>query len=1172
MDTRPGGSTVDGLALGGGVIPAGTTVDLHVAGRGGLPATGLGSVVLNMTPVGATLPSFVTVHPSGSPRPTTSNLNPTPGLITPNTVIVKVGANGSISIYNNSGQVNMVVDIEGWFPVGPAFTALEPARLLDTRPGLPTIDGVGAGGGKLGPSGVLALQVTGRAGVPPSGVGAVVLNLTAVNQNDGTFLTVYPKGAPRPLASVLNPTPGLVSPNLVIAKVGTGGQVNIYNNTGSLDVVADVYGWFPSDVVSAADSATVTEDTTAAIDVLANDVDNDGGPVTIASSDQPSHGTVVLTGGTSGERIGVNYTPTANYCGPDAFTYTLNGGVAASVAIGVTCVDDIPIAVAGAAAVNEDSGPTTVVSAAGAFDVDGGPVSIAGVTQPANGTVVITNGGADVSYQPNANYCNTPPGTTLDNFTYTLAPGGTTAVVAVTVQCVNDVPGYTKGADQTAALDAGPQTIPSWATAISAGPVNETGQAVDFIVTNDDNTLFSSQPALSPAGTLSFTPATGASGAATVSVSIHDDGGTANGGVDTSAAQTFIITINTAPSAATQSTSTNEDTSLSLTLTGADSDGDPLTFSIVTGPVAGSLGPITPGTCVGIPSACTATVTYTPNLNANGSDSFTFRVNDGGSNSAPATVSIAVTPVDDPPVAFDDSATVGEDSGATAVDVLANDTDVDGGSKLIASVTQPAHGTVVITGLGAGLTYSPTADYCNSPPGTSPDTFTYTLTPGVTTATVSISVTCVDDPPVAFDDSATVGEDSGATAVDVLANDTDVDGGPKLIASVTQPAHGTVVITGLGAGLTYSPTADYCNSPPGTSPDTFTYTLTPGVTTATVSISVTCVDDPPVAFDDSATVGEDSGATAVDVLANDTDVDGGPKSIASVTQPANGTVLITGLGTGLTYAPRANYCNDPPATTPDTFSYTLTPGGSSAIVSITVTCVNDAPVVVGDTFGAAGRAIGNTALVVDDPTDGAPNPAGPQKTVTGSILANDNDVDGPGPLVVTAGTYATNDGGSVQIEADGDFTFFPKAGTSCTDTSDSFPYTVSDQAVPTPAISVGTVTITIADCVWYVDGSAAPGGAGTSSSPFNSLSGVNGAGGVGDSDGPGQTIFLYGGAYTGGLPLEGTQTLLAQRNGLALPDGGGGTVTLEPAAGPSLVDLRRPGAGQQQRRSGHRSR
>ena len=91
----------------------------------------------------------------------------------------------------------------------------------------------------------------------------------------------------------------------------------------------------------------------------------------------------------------------------------------------------------------------------------------------------------------------------------------------------------------------------------------------------------------------------------------------------------------------------------------------------------------------------------------------------------------------------------------------------------------------------------------------------------------------------------------------MLANDTDPDGDPLVIDSVTQPANGTVVITGGGTGLTYEPDADYCNTPPGTTLDTFTYTLTPGGSTATVSVTVTCVDDAPVAVDDAATVTED---------------------------------------------------------------------------------------------------------------------------------------------------------------------------------------------------------------------------------------------------------------------------------------------------------------------------
>ena len=94
-----------------------------------------------------------------------------------------------------------------------------------------------------------------------------------------------------------------------------------------------------------------------------------------------------------------------------------------------------------------------------------------------------------------------------------------------------------------------------------------------------------------------------------------------------------------------------------------------------------------------------------------------------------------------------------------------------------------------------------------------------------------------------------------------------------------------------------------------------------------------------------------------------------------MTQPANGTVVITGGGTGLTYQPDPNYCNNPPGTSPDTFTYTLN-GGSTATVSVTVTCVNDAPVAADFTFNGANAAIGNTALVVNDPTDAAPDPAG----------------------------------------------------------------------------------------------------------------------------------------------------------------------------------------------------
>ena len=245
----------------------------------------------------------------------------------------------------------------------------------------------------------------------------------------------------------------------------------------------------------------------------------------------------------------------------------------------------------------------------------------------------------------------------------------------------------------------------------------------------------------------------------------------------------------------------------------------------------------------------------------------------------------------------------------------------------------------------------------------------------------------------------------------------------------------TLTLTGNASVAAYQAAlraVSYRNSSeaPSTVARTVTFTVTDEATRTgsdTKGVTVTAVDDPPVAVADSATVLEDAAATAITVLTNDTDVDAGPRSILSASDPARGTVAVTGGGTGLTYVPDANYCGA------DSFTYALN-GGSSATVSVTVTCVNDAPVADDETFNGANSAVGNTSLVVNDPDDGAPALSSPKKSISGDILAGDSDIDGPGPLAVVAGTFTTNDGGSVTIEADGDFIYRPAATTSCTDT------------------------------------------------------------------------------------------------------------------------------------------
>ena len=214
------------------------TLEVSLAGKAGLPTTGVDAVVLNLTSIKAASGGYLTAYPTGTTRTSASTLNFSTGTAMANNVVVKVGTGGKVTLYG-SAATDVLVDVQGWFPTGSDYTSLSPARLLDTR------DGTGAPAALVGATKRIDLTVTGRGGVPASGVGAVVLNLTATSATSGGYLTAYPAGVTRPGASSLNFVSGRSTANGVVVKVGTGGKVSLYVSAGT-HLVGDVQGWFPT--------------------------------------------------------------------------------------------------------------------------------------------------------------------------------------------------------------------------------------------------------------------------------------------------------------------------------------------------------------------------------------------------------------------------------------------------------------------------------------------------------------------------------------------------------------------------------------------------------------------------------------------------------------------------------------------------------------------------------------------------------------------------------------------------------------------------------------------------------------------------------------------------------------------------------------------------------------
>ena len=409
-----------------------------------------------------------------------------------------------------------------------------------------------------------------------------------------------------------------------------------------------------------------------------------------------------------------------------------------------------------------------------------------------------------------------------------------------------------------------------------------------------------------------YTPSLGYTGPDSFTYRVSD-------GTLVSSIATVAITVvprNRAPVAADVTVSTLQGTAKSIALQASDPDGDPLTYEVVGGPGHGTLGPIVGGE-----------VTYTPAAGYSGPDWFTYRVTDGALQSSVATVSISVVEViNEAPDAVDDVLAVLED-GSGSVGVLANDMDTESDSLTVTSSSDGTHGDVTCTPAGS-CSYTPAANFNGS------DLFSYSVSDGhgnADTATVRVTVSAVNDVPACSSRFFATAEDTLLTA---SVSCSDADGDSLTYAKVAGPSHGSATLEPDG-DFTYAPAAGYSG------PDAFTFRASDGSAqsnVATASITVTGVNDAPVASDDAATTNEDT-QVAVTLAATDPDGDALTYSIAA--GPSHGT--LAGAGNSRTYTPAANYHG------PDSFDFVVSDGNGGsdvATVTITVRSVNDPPDVV----------------------------------------------------------------------------------------------------------------------------------------------------------------------------------------------------------------------------------
>jgi gliding motility-associated-like protein len=732
------------------------------------------------------------------------------------------------------------------------------------------------------------------------------------------------------------------------------------------------------------DGTSTAEDTPVSLNVVSNDTDEDG-TINVATVDlNTSTGGIQATNTTAAGTFTVNasgvvtFTPVLNFTGPATLLYRVNDNEgltsnAATITITVNAANDAPVAVNDALSANEDV-VATVNVVANDTDVDGTinastvdlNTTVGGIQNTAaisGGTVSVSASGV-VTFTPTVNFYGiaTTTYTVNDNAGATSDP----ATITFTVNAVNDPPianNDITGADEneTVSLNVVANDLDIDGT-INAATV-DLNPGVPGIQTS--RTVSGGTFAANTSGQVTYTPTLNFNGIVSITYTVQDNAGSASN------AATITVTVNSInsdPVAANDAVTTSEDVTASLNVVTNDSDADgtinAATVDLNTA-VAGIQNSSTTSEGTFTVNA-TGMVTFTPAANFNGTASVTYTVNDNvGATSNAATITITVTSVNDLPIANNDATATNEGTAVT-VNVIANDTDVDGTidattvdlnttTSGIQNTNTTAAGAWTVTASGI-VTLTPVGTFS----GTATLSYKVNDNSGATSnaATISVTVNAVNDPPVAVNDAASANEDATAT-VNVVSNDTDEDGTVNAgtvdlnpatagIQTTRSATEGTFSVSASGV-VTFTPVANFN----GSATTTYTVNDNGGLTSneATITITINPVNDPPVAVNDAASTTEDVGVT-FSVLANDTDVDGtinaaavdlntSLSGIQNTNTVAAGSFSVNAQG-DVTFTPVANFSGTA------TVNYRVSDNNGSlsniAAITVTINAVNDAPV------------------------------------------------------------------------------------------------------------------------------------------------------------------------------------------------------------------------------------